>query len=427
MEAEIVNVLNRLGSHTRHLTPRHAVEAAAARVERPGCEVAVIGAGPYGLAVAAHLRAAGIETRTFGRPMSFWREHMPRAMVMRSPWRGSHIADPGGRFTQDRFAQAAGIAPRDQFSRQEFLDYGLWFQRRAVPDLDSRLVARLEPARAGYRLVLEDGESVIARRVVLALGLANQALIPPEFDHLPGELVSHTADHADFAAFRGRRVVVVGRGQSACESAALLSEAGAGVELVARGGVRWIGRDPSRSAPTSGLAWALRKAAVPPSEVGPPHLNWLIEAPWLYRRLPEDVRESIAARCLLPAASAWLRARFDRVRVTSGVRVISARETGGKVELRLSGGRTALADHVLLGTGFHVDIAKYGLLPKEVLERIERTGGSPRLDDGYQSSLPGLHFVGSSSVASHGPLMRFVWGSRYTTRRLTQALRRGRP
>src|SRR5216684_2298166 len=67
------------------------------------CEVAVIGAGPYGLAVAAHLKAAGLGTRAFGDPMSSWRNSMPKGMKLLSPWSATHIADPAKRFSLDRF------------------------------------------------------------------------------------------------------------------------------------------------------------------------------------------------------------------------------------------------------------------------------------------------------------------------------------
>src|SRR5215472_17796598 len=73
------------------------------------CEVAVIGAGPYGLAVAAHLRAADISTRVFGRALSFWRENMPKGMRLRSPWIATQIADPDRRFSLDAFARRVAL------------------------------------------------------------------------------------------------------------------------------------------------------------------------------------------------------------------------------------------------------------------------------------------------------------------------------
>ncbi len=145
------------------------------------CEVAVIGAGPYGLAAAAHLKSAGVGARIFGRTMSFWREHMPAGMRLRSPWIATHIADPGQRFSLDAFAQLTALAPQDQLPIERFVQYGDWFQRRAVPDLDTRKVLRVENAETGFRLALDDGEVVGARRVVVAMGLAHQDFRPPQF------------------------------------------------------------------------------------------------------------------------------------------------------------------------------------------------------------------------------------------------------
>jgi FAD-dependent urate hydroxylase len=192
------------------------------------CEVAVIGAGPYGLSVAAHLKAAGVSTHVFGGSMSFWRENMPRGMKLRSPWIATHIADPDNRLSLDVFAHqnalAPGIAPgEDQLPLEQFVYYGEWFQREAVPDLDTRRVVRIEAVGSRFRLVLKDGDIVHARRIVIAMGLANQDFRPPPLQGLPAALVSHTCEHAHLGKWRGQRVAVVGRGQSACESAALLS------------------------------------------------------------------------------------------------------------------------------------------------------------------------------------------------------------
>ncbi|HEV2000087.1 MAG TPA: NAD(P)-binding domain-containing protein, partial [Xanthobacteraceae bacterium] len=207
---------------------------------RSSCHVAVIGAGPYGLSVAAHLKAANVDTRVFGDAMSFWRGNMPKGMRLRSPWCASHLADAKGEFSLDRYAASHGFAPTEQFPREDFVRYGEWFQRMAVPDLDPRKVARVDIAERGFHLRLEDGEVLNARRVVIAVGLANQSFKPSVFEQLPATLASHSSEHASFDAFRGRRVAVIGRGQSACESAVLLSEAGAEVELLSRGKVRWI-------------------------------------------------------------------------------------------------------------------------------------------------------------------------------------------
>jgi cation diffusion facilitator CzcD-associated flavoprotein CzcO len=161
------------------------------------CEVAVIGAGPYGLAIAAHLKAANIAIHVFGDPLSFWRDHMPKGMKLRSPWIASHISHPHGKFTLDEFAYHHGIEPvEDQLSREQFISYGEWFRHQDVPAVDTRMVMRIEDIGDGFGIALKDGTVVRAPRVVLATGLAHQDFRPPLFEGMPQELVSHTCEHA---------------------------------------------------------------------------------------------------------------------------------------------------------------------------------------------------------------------------------------
>src|SRR6201996_1910411 len=99
-------------------------------VQAKNCKVAVIGAGPYGLSVAAHLRAAGIATHVFGEPMGFWHHNMPKGMLMRSPWRATHLSDPEGALSLDVFARERGIDSAVQLSLEGFVAYGEWFARQ---------------------------------------------------------------------------------------------------------------------------------------------------------------------------------------------------------------------------------------------------------------------------------------------------------
>ena len=384
------------------------------------CEVAVIGAGPYGLAVAAHLRAAQVSMRAFGRPMSFWREQMPKGMLLRSPWIATHIADPGKRFSLDVFASQTALAPQDQLPLERFLQYGDWFQRQAVPELDSRTVLRVEHAEPGFRLVLEDEEVVRARRVVVATGLANQELWPQQFQGFDPALVSHACKHVALDKWRGQRVGVVGRGQSACESAALLREAGSEVDLICRGAVRWVGRAAGEAKHDQDWRWRLRALLQAPSAVGPFPWSWLNELPGIERRLPGNVRTRIGARSLRAAAASWLTARLDGVEVLAGRAIRNVSRQGQRVALELDDGVRSY-DHVLLGTGYRIDIAKLGILSPELLGKIARRGGSPVLAAGLESSVPGLHFAGANAVESHGPLLRFIAGAGYAARSVTRS------
>lgn len=393
-------------------------------VRHDDCEVAIVGAGPYGLAVAAHLRAADVAIRVFGRPLSFWRENMPLGMTLRSPWNATHIADPARRFTLDTYCSERAMPRPARLPREDFIAYGDWFQQRVVPDLDRRDVIRIDAAGDGYTLLLEDGHSVSARRVVMATGLLHQEYIPPLFDGLPRALVSHTADHSRFDRFRGRRVAVIGRGQSACESAVLLQEAGAEVELICRGEIVWIGDPGKRSAARRKLRALLGQALIPPSQVGVFPYSWLIELPGLVHVIPDRRRAAITELCLRATAGVHLRARLGDTVVSEGRAIRAARRDGERVVLALDNGERTF-DHVLLATGFRPDIAKIDMLAP-LRPRIATIGGSPRLAAGMESSLPGLHFAGSSAVASFGPLLRFIAGAGFAARSIVRKVRGAR-
>jgi cation diffusion facilitator CzcD-associated flavoprotein CzcO len=382
------------------------------------CEVIVIGAGPYGLSVAAHLKEHNVATRVFGDPMSFWRRHMPKGMRLRSPWNATHIADPHGALSLDAYLSQHGLQRREPISLDSFIDYGLWFQGCAVPDIDRRMVERVESAGDGFRVVTADGDAVHADRVVIATGLAHQQFRPAALADVPAALASHTCDHDDLGVFRGQRVAVVGRGQSACESAVLLHEAGADVEIICRGDIHWLGgsAQPGRAA----IRW-LSKRLASPSGVGPFPLNWLAEMPGGVSLMPDEARAWFVARCLRPGVAGWLRPRFDGVRVLAGERIHGAVVTGERIALMLDHG-TAVFDHVLLGTGYRVDIAKLGILGPDLLRKIACRDGAPRLAAGFETNVPGLHFVGASAVASYGPLMRFIVGATFAARELTQSV-----
>jgi cation diffusion facilitator CzcD-associated flavoprotein CzcO len=389
------------------------------------CNVAfaVVGAGPYGLAVASHLRAAGAEVRTLGKVMGFWDEHMPRGMLVRSPRGGSHIGDPDRALTLDRYEADQGARRSGLVPREDFVRYGRWFQARAVPDVDPRRVIGIERAEAGFRLTLEDGDGLWARRVVVATGIGAFPNVPPPFAALPAESASHTSDSAnrDLSRFSGRRVLVVGGGQSALESAALLHEAGVDVEVLLRQPrVRWL-----RSRPV--LEWLMDCRLNPfktPGKIGPVGINWLVEHPRLFALFPRGVQDRMARRAIRPAASSWLRPRVERVPIRAGRQVVSAALRGHRVALRLDDGSQSEADHVLLGTGYKVDIARYPFLAPQLVQAVRTVDGYPVLGPGFESSLPGLHFVGAAAAYSYGPLCRFVAGTGFTAAHLTHFVRR---
>jgi cation diffusion facilitator CzcD-associated flavoprotein CzcO len=384
------------------------------------CDVAVIGAGPYGLAVAAHLMDANVATRVFGQPMSSWRANMPKGMKLRSSRIATNISDPQGRYSLDAYAHRLGLLQQEPLPLEHFVSYGEWFQRVAVPDADTRNVVRVEDVDGGFCLVVDDGTAVLASRVVVATGVANQDYRPPVFQGLPPALVSHVCEHADLDAMRGLHVAVVGRGQGACESAALLREAGCKVELICRGNIRWLDATEGVTLPSDGPALP-RRMWVPRAAVGPFPLNWLNEYPGMVYRAPAFVRDRINRRSLRAAPADWLMPRFVGVRVHARRQIVRAEAKGNKVAVTLDNG-THVFEHVLLATGYRVDISQLGFWSPQLARTIACIHGSPVLADGFESSVPGLHFVGASAIASYGPLMGFVAGSGYAARSVTQAL-----
>src|SRR5262249_43710001 len=229
---------------------------------------------------------------------------------------------------------------------------------------------------------------------------------------LPTAAVTPAADHADPALFAGQRVAVVGRGQSACESAALLHEAGAEVTMICRGDIHWLGAETSGNAHRRDIYWRLHKLLATKSGVGPFPLNWANEQPDIIHHLSPDMRAWLNAKSLRPGAAGWVRPRVADVEIEAGRTIRGARQDGAGVTLELDTGAQRF-DHVLLATGYRIDIARLGILAPELLAAVATDDGSPVLAGGYESTVPGLHFVGSAAVRSYGPLLRFVWGAGY--------------
>ncbi len=396
--------------------------ARARRAETAECDVAIVGAGPYGLSAAAHLGAAdGLAVRVFGPPMSFWERNMPAGMLLRSPWVASNLSDPSGRFTLDHYRADTGQSFGAPVPVDRFVDYGRWFQRSRVPGHDARTVRRVEANGDGFALELEDGEPLRARRVVVAAGISPFAHRPPVFADLGPDAVSHAVEHRDLRPFAGRRVLVAGGGQSALESAALLKEAGADVEVLAREpAIYWLTRRWQHKMPVvSSMLYAW-------PDVGPAGISHLVARPAWWRRMSRERQDRLARRAIRPAGAAWLVPRLRDVPIRTGIEVRGADAiAGGGVRLRLSDGSVAAGDHVLLGTGYRVDVARYGFLAPDLVEHVACVGGHPRLTHGYESTLPGLHFVGAPAAWSHGPLMRFVAGADFAARSLTRGIARG--
>ena len=324
----------------------------------------IIGAGPFGLSAAAYLKAQKIPTLTFGKPMEFWRK-MPKSMFLKSSWSAVSISDPAHTYTIDHFCKLYDIPRQGQVPVQSFLKYTEWYQQQTALEIDQTYVTTLARDGKDFHVELADGRSMAANRVLVATGLCAFAHIPDFAAHLPPTLASHTQQHTDYSVFQEKNVVVVGSGQSAFEAAALLYEAGARVELIARGPIIWIDRRLYR------YTGPAKRLFYPPSDVGPAGISWVIAFPLLYRYFSENARIAIDKRALRPAVAQWIRPRVEgRVSLTSNTSIVRATEHGQDVCLKLSDGTTRQVDHVILGTGYKPDVQALAYIDSSLRKQV---------------------------------------------------------
>jgi cation diffusion facilitator CzcD-associated flavoprotein CzcO len=392
-------------------------------------DVAIIGAGPYGLSIAAHLGVADVAFRIFGQPMLNWRTKMPRGMHLKSDGFASSLYDPNGRLTLPKYCAQRGIAYRDlglPVALETFTAYGMEFQKDLVPSLDPRNLARLDRGADGFRLTLSDGETIEARRVIVATGISCFEYLPPELAGLPNTHCSHSADNHDLSKFGGKRVLVIGRGASSTDVAAILKDHGAIVEIVSREPI--IFHDPPSPKPRS--FWERLKH--PNLGLGPSFRSAVYTVfARQFRFLPDHIRHRIVGRHLGPAAVWYIRDKLvGHVSMRSGYSITSATVRGDAVVLDFKhrdGTALALeADHVIAGTGYRVDLRRLKFLDDSLRADLVMDGSSPALSGRFESSVPGLYFVGLASAVTFGPLTRFALGARFTARLLSGHLRRHR-
>ena len=391
-------------------------------------QVAIIGAGPYGLSIAAHLRAHGVPFRVFGTPLDTWRRHMPVGMMLKSDGFASSLSGPDGTGSLAAYCAERGIAYHDTdipISLDLFNNYALDFQQRFVPNLEDRKVVSLDRKGDGFLLELDDGDVLQAESVVNAIGITYFGRIPAELAHLPAGLVSHSSAHSDLSGFAGRDVTVIGGGSSAVDIAVLLREAGAKTSLVARcNTLRFF------SEPTSGPRSRWQRIRHPSSGLGPGLRSWLCEAfPNLFRFLPGKARLAIIRRHLGPKAAWVMKTRLEAgVAVALGEGIERAGEEHGRVRLVLrrqdGSKREVLTDHVIAATGYYPSLSSVEFLSEDLRSSVRTHAQMPVLSARFESSVAGLYFVGLPAVNTFGPLMRFMVGTEYAAPRVARRLAR---
>ena len=377
-------------------------------------DVVIVGAGPFGLSSAAYLRSRGFGVGIFGDPMSFWRDHMPAGMYLRSNWAASHISDPAGKLTLDHFKADTGLQFTLPIPLERFVEYGQWYQQKALPDLVRCQVSSVARNGTGFTTTTSNGQVVKSRRVIIATGIAPFPYMPREFDGTPKSHVTHSSDHPDLSGFRGRQVLVVGGGQSALDAARILSGHEARVEVVAKQEqIRWVGQNLWLHK-LGFISWCLYSNF----DVGPAGLSRLVGFPNFFRRLPRSLQGPLSYRAIRPAGTGWQRPYLAKVPMTLACRVTSAEIAGDRVLVKLSNGTDRLVDHVIVATGYRVDIARYHFFSQGIRGSLKTADGHPVLGRGLESSVPGLHFVGKPAAWSFGPLLNFISGAHFAAAEL---------
>jgi thioredoxin reductase len=391
-------------------------------------DTVIVGAGPYGLSVAAHVRRNGIPFRIFGRAMDSWLAHMPKGMMLKSDGFASDIYDPEKAFTLRQFCAERGIEYADTgvpVRLETFSAYGLAFRDRMVPELEDKLVAAIDRQSDGFLVRLQDGESFQARRVVLAVGITHFDYIPENLASLPPQFLTHSARHHELEHFRGHSVVVVGGGSSAMDLAGLLHEAGAEVQMVTR-------RDALKfhSQPTGKPRPLLQRIQHPQSGLGPGmRSRFYADAPGAFYYLPESIRVDIVRRALGPSGGWFIR---DKVigkvplHLSSTVQNAEVRNGAAHLSLRAADGSTKeiVTEHVIAATGYRVNLERLKFLNPEMRAKLKTVNGSPVLSSGFESSVPGLYFAGVAAANSFGPVMRFAFGAGFAARTVTRSLKK---
>lgn len=387
-------------------------------------EVAIIGAGPYGLSLGAHLRARGTSFRIFGDPMAFWSKQMPQGMHLKSDGFASSLYTANGEFTIAEYCRREGLPYHDTAQPvpiETFIAYGLEFQKRFVPNVEQKKVVAVTRSGSSFELQLEDGEKLQARKVVVAVGIGKFAYVPPVLAALPEKYVTHSSAHSDLSGFRGRQVAVVGAGSSAVDLAVLLQEAGASVQLVARKS-RILFHDPP------GKRSLKQRILKPRTGLGPGmQLFFYVNAPLMFRRLPTNLRLDRVHKVLGPAPGWFMRERVTKdLQIHTGAQIAGARIEKDRVVLQLAGGQGGsspiAADHVIAATGYRVDVGRLDFLSSDLREAVRLTERSPALSSHFESSVPGLYFIGVAAANTFGPLMRFAYGAGFTSKRLSRHL-----
>jgi len=386
-------------------------------------DTVIIGAGPYGLSIAAHLSKSSLTFRIFGSPMQSWRSHMPKGMLLKSDGFASSLDDPDSSFTLRHYCEEMNL-PYDDVGTpvplEVFSAYGLEFQKRLVPTLEETDVTSVSRTSEGFELETGDGQIVHARTVIVATGITHFSYLPPFLVDLPGSHVSHSSQHHDLSSFRGKTVAVLGAGASAVDIAAILHEEGSQVQLVARR------QEIAFHTKTKEPRPLLQRLRRPRSGLG---IGWrsrlCTDAPLLFHVMPQKFRFRTVRNVLGPAPGWFVRDKVvGKFPLHLGCKIQSASIEDGKVHLKIvekDGSNSELiVDHVISATGYQISVSRMGFLDEALRRLLHKVEDTPVLSSHFETSVPGLYMVGLASANSFGPLARFAYGAKFTAKRISK-------
>jgi thioredoxin reductase len=373
----------------------------------------IIGAGPFGLAMAAYAQHKNIEHLVVGKTMDFWRSNMPKGMVLRSACDWHY--DPFDQDTFECYLETMNLKPLDvePLALDFYLSYVDWFVKRKKLEVLPAWVQQLNyvsGASPYFEAVLQAGETLTARNVVLALGFRYFKNVPEAYSSMfpPGRF-SHTCDLVDLAPFKGKRLLIIGGRQSAFEWAALLNEQGAGT-------VNLSYRHPTPSFQKADWSWVN------------PIVDAIVEDPGWFRRMTDEERAQVNQRLWAEGRlklEPWLAARImnESIKLFPESQVTGCKELPNR-QLQVSlNGSILEVDHVILATGYKVNVEKVPLLTEgNILAQLETRNGFPALDEQFQSNLPGLFFTSMCATQDFGPFLAFTAAVRTSAKLIGAAL-----